>query len=135
MTGIEYSPVGIPNGMMEIIRKISAEIKLSSNTTEFVLSTAREKVEIYQKAILDQKEVNMYYSRRDQIKAESRPSSNTSVSLTHNRTPVFLVAGCEGGIILLLLLFFGPLLLLLNIRVPTTPATTDNIPAPISIMD
>ena len=41
MPGIGYSPIGIPNDMMETIKKIIAEVKLYRNPSEFVLAATR----------------------------------------------------------------------------------------------
>ena len=71
--------VGIPSGMLEIIKQIVTETQLYHNPSEFVISATREKIEVYQKAILDQKKVDIYYSRKEQVKTESRPSNVSSV--------------------------------------------------------
>jgi metal-responsive CopG/Arc/MetJ family transcriptional regulator len=70
MVGPGYYPVGISNDMLEVIKRIIVETKLYRNPSEFVTVAVREKITEIQKMQIDQRKLEAFFMRENQIKAE-----------------------------------------------------------------
>lgn len=70
MVGPGYSPIGIPNDVLDIIKKIILETKLYRNPSDFVLFAVREKIDEIHKNQIDQKKIEAFFIRENQIRAE-----------------------------------------------------------------
>jgi Arc/MetJ-type ribon-helix-helix transcriptional regulator len=70
LVGPGYYTVGISNDILDQIKKIIVETKLYRNPSEFVNSAVREKIEEIQKMQIDQRKLEAFFMRENQIKAE-----------------------------------------------------------------
>ena len=70
MVGPGYSPIGIPNDVLDMIKKIILETKLYRNPSDFVLFAVREKIDEIHKNQIDMKKVEAFFIRENQIRAE-----------------------------------------------------------------
>jgi DNA helicase TIP49 (TBP-interacting protein) len=66
MVGPGYSPIGIPNDVLDIIKKIIIETKLYRNPSDFVLFAIREKIDEIHKNQIDQKKIEAFFIRENQ---------------------------------------------------------------------
>ena len=70
MKDTSYNTISINNDMFKVIEKIILETRLYRNPSEFVIGAVREKIdEIHQRQI-DQRKLEAFFIRENQIKAE-----------------------------------------------------------------
>jgi hypothetical protein len=70
MAGPGFTTVGISTDLIEIIKKIILETRLYKNPTEFINIAVHEKIdEIHQRQI-DQRKLEAFFIRENQIKTE-----------------------------------------------------------------
>jgi hypothetical protein len=70
MGGEGFTQVSMSQDLIEIIKKIILETRLYRNPTDFVTVAVREKIEeIFQRQI-DQRKLEAFFIRENQIKAE-----------------------------------------------------------------
>jgi hypothetical protein len=70
MSNAKYYSVGIPMNVLDIIKKIVIETKLYRNPSDFVLFAVREKIDEIHKNQIDQKKIEAFFIRENQIRAE-----------------------------------------------------------------
>lgn len=65
-----FTTIGIPSDVTDIIKKIIIETKLYRNPSDFVLFAVREKIDEIPKNQIDQKKIEAFFIRENQIRAE-----------------------------------------------------------------
>jgi hypothetical protein len=68
MVGPGYSAIGIPNDILDIIKKIIIETKMYRNPSDFVLFAIREKIVKIHKNQIDMKKIEAFFIRENQNK-------------------------------------------------------------------
>lgn len=63
-----FTNVSISQDLIEMIRRIILETKLYRNHTEFVTVAVREKIEEIRKTQIDQKKLEAFFMRENQIR-------------------------------------------------------------------
>jgi Arc/MetJ-type ribon-helix-helix transcriptional regulator len=65
-----FTNVNISQDLIDMIKRIILETKLYRNTSEFVTVAVREKIAEIQKTQIDQRKLEAFFMRENQIKAE-----------------------------------------------------------------